>query len=50
MKYLAMKNLNIQLEIKINPNCGGGVGIFVDERYKDYEILKGGISFHTSCV
>ena len=24
----------------INPNCGGGVGIFVDERYKDYEVLK----------
>ena len=24
----------------INPNCGGGVGIFVDERYKDYKILK----------
>ena len=23
-----------------NPNCGGGVGLFVDEKYKDYEILK----------
>ena len=22
------------------PNCGGGVGLFVDEKYKDYEILK----------
>jgi hypothetical protein len=24
----------------INPNFGGGVGIFVDEKYKDYEVLK----------
>ena len=23
-----------------NPNFGGGVGLFVDEKYKDYEILK----------
>ena len=23
-----------------NPNCGGGVGLFIDEKYKDYEILK----------
>ena len=22
-----------------NPNCGGGVGLFVDEKYKDYAIL-----------
>ena len=24
----------------INPNCGGGVGLFIDDKYKDYEILK----------
>ena len=24
----------------INPNCGGGVGLFIDEKYKDYEILS----------
>ena len=24
---------------KPNPNCGGGIGIFIDEKYKDYEIL-----------
>ena len=23
-----------------NPNCGGGVGLFIDDKYKDYEILK----------
>ena len=23
-----------------NPNCGGGVGIFIDNKYKDYEILE----------
>ena len=23
----------------LNPNCGGGVGIFIDNKYKDYEIL-----------
>ena len=23
-----------------NPNCGGGVGLFIDEKYKDYEILQ----------
>ena len=23
-----------------NPNCGGGVGLFIDNKYKDYEILK----------
>ena len=23
-----------------NPNCGGGVGIFVHNKFKDYEILK----------
>ena len=23
-----------------NPNCGGGVGLFVDEKFEDYEILK----------
>ena len=23
----------------LNPNCGGGVGIFIDKKYKDYEIL-----------
>ena len=22
-----------------NPNCGGGVGMFIDNKYKDYEIL-----------
>ena len=22
-----------------NPNCGGGVGLFIDSKYKDYEIL-----------
>ena len=22
-----------------NPNCGGGVGLFIDNKYKDYEIL-----------
>ena len=22
------------------PNCGGGVGLFIDNKYKDYEILK----------
>ena len=22
-----------------NPNCGGGVGIFIDNKYKDYEVL-----------
>ena len=22
-----------------NPNCGGGVGLFIDTKYKDYEIL-----------
>ena len=22
-----------------NPNCGGGVGIFIDNNFKDYEIL-----------
>ena len=24
----------------LNPNCGGGVGFFIDERYKDYEVLE----------
>ena len=24
----------------INPNCGGGGGLFIDEKYKDYEILS----------
>ena len=23
-----------------NPNCGGGVGFFIDSNYKDYEILE----------
>ena len=23
-----------------NPNCGGGVGLFIDKKYKDYEILE----------
>ena len=23
-----------------NPNCGGGVGIFIDTKYKDYEVLS----------
>ena len=23
-----------------NPNCGGGVGLFISSNYKDYEILK----------
>ena len=23
----------------LNPNCGGGVGLFIDKKYKDYEIL-----------
>ena len=23
-----------------NPNCGGGVGVFIDDNYKDYEILE----------
>ena len=23
-----------------NPNCGGGVGLFIDNKYKDYEILN----------
>ena len=23
----------------LNPNCGGGVGFFIDEKYADYEIL-----------
>ena len=23
-----------------NPNCGGGVGLFIDNKYKDYEILS----------
>ena len=23
----------------LNPNCGGGVGLFIDNKYKDYEIL-----------
>ena len=23
----------------LNPNCGGGVGFFIDEKYPDYEIL-----------
>ena len=22
-----------------NPNCGGGVGLFIDKKYKDYEVL-----------
>ena len=25
---------------RINHNCGGGVGLFIDNKYKDYEILK----------
>ena len=24
----------------LNPNCGGGVGIFIDKKFKDYEILN----------
>ena len=24
----------------LNPNCGGGVGLFIDEKYKDYEVLE----------
>ena len=24
----------------LNPNCGGGVGLFIDKKYKDYEILS----------
>ena len=24
----------------LNPNCGGGVGLFIDEKFKDYEILE----------
>ena len=24
---------------RLNPNCGGGVGFFIDEKYSDYEIL-----------
>ena len=23
-----------------NPNCGGGVGLFIDNKYKDYEVLE----------
>ena len=23
----------------LNPNCGGGVGLFIDSKYKDYEVL-----------
>ena len=23
-----------------NPNCGGGVGLFIDDKFKDYEILE----------
>ena len=23
-----------------NPNCGGGVGFFIDEKFADYEILE----------
>ena len=23
-----------------NPNCGGGVGLFIDSNYNDYEVLK----------
>ena len=23
-----------------NPNCGGGVGLFIDDKYKNYEILE----------
>ena len=24
----------------LNPNCGGGVGLFIDEKFKDYEVLE----------
>ena len=24
----------------LNPNCGGGVGLFIDEKYKDYKVLE----------
>ena len=24
----------------LNPNCGGGVGLFIDNQFKDYEILQ----------
>ena len=24
----------------LNPNCGGGVGLFIDEKFKDYEVFE----------
>ena len=38
--YCKLEYISRDMNGPPNPNCGGGVGLFIDEKYKDYEILQ----------